>query len=245
MQFFGNGLGPQMSFRMHHVIMTLSENCNYTSKGQKSEENNTAVTGWTFSSLILFSFPSSSPLSGHSPSPTPILPIWLPVTGCPASCPSHPSLCFSWGLQCFSPTLRFMSYTCKHRTQCLNGRSGMMVYVWPNTSKMIHKTHFSTYHEESQFYRKANTLSLNKPVTCQCPGEDLLGVTNTQIKTLANMISLTQSVTTWCYPLALICSAKKGEHALGFFVCCFLTTANMASGFLVGGILNLKFFPPK
>lgn len=150
-------------------------------KGRNQRKTTQTITGWTFSSLILFFFPSASLLSGRSSS-TLILPIWLPMAGCPASCPSHPSLCVSWGLQCFTPTLWFMNYTCKHRTQHLNGRSGTMVYVWPNTSTVINKTHFSTYHYESQFYRKANALSLNKPVTCQCPGEDLLGVTNTQIK---------------------------------------------------------------
>ena len=36
------------------------------------------------------------------------------------------------------------------------------------------------------------------------------------MKALANMISLTQSVTVRCYPLALIHSTKKGKDVLGF-----------------------------
>lgn len=121
MQFLRNGLGPQVSFRMHHVITTLSENCNYPSKRQKLEEDNRdPITGSTFSSLILFFFPFSSSLSGYSSSPHVSLPIWPPVTDCPASCSSLSFLCFSCVLQCFTSTLQFTIYISNHKTQFLN-----------------------------------------------------------------------------------------------------------------------------
>lgn len=82
----------------------------------------------------------------------------------------------------------------------------------------------------------------NKSVTCQCPGEYLLGVTNTRIKALANMILLR----VWQYDVIPWIWSTVPEVCIGvFFVCQFLTIANMAFGFPVGGILNLYFFPLK
>lgn len=144
-QFLRNGLGPQVTFRMHHVITTLSENCNYPSKGQKLEEDNrNSTTGSTFSSLILFFFPFSSSLSGCSSSPHVILPIWLPVTDCPASCPFLSLFCASpvvcnvlllhYNLQVISAITRPSFWIADQ----------VRWHVWPNTSRKISKTNFST-----------------------------------------------------------------------------------------------------
>lgn len=98
MQFLRNIPVPQLIFRMHHVTATLSENCNFPSKGQKVEKDNTDfIRGSSgFINSFCFSFPFSSFLPGCSSSV--ILPIRLLMTGFPASCPLVSSLCFSHGL---------------------------------------------------------------------------------------------------------------------------------------------------
>lgn len=182
--------------------MHLSEKHNYPSKAQKFKEINTdSITGATFSSLILFFFPFSSSICSCSYSPIVIHPfslLWQPgLLPAPASCGDITS--YELHLQ--------------SQDQFLNGQSGMMAYACPaeRLARII-----SVQIIKNHCFTEKTLICFSKSVTCQCPGEYLLGVTNTQIKELDNMISLSQSITTWCYPLALIYSAKKGECVLGW-----------------------------
>lgn len=124
MQFLRNVLGPQLSVRMHHVTTTLSENCNYDSKGQKVEKDNTdSITGSTGFTNYFFLFLSFL-----------FLLIWMLFYSKIASAIFH--LASHDRLPCFLPlsllllwfamlyfSSQLMSSTCTHRTQCLNGPS--------------------------------------------------------------------------------------------------------------------------